>query len=587
MARPARKPDLFPKPSDFGVGEEAANRALCQHVIGRFSGLRVNRYSWWVHWRELADFMLPRRYKWLITPNQATRGSPINQHIIDSTATLAARNCASGIMSGMTNPSKPWFRLKVGHIDSTQTSPVSLWLKEVERLMMLVFQESNYYDSTATLLFDLVIFGTGVRILYENFKNVIHCFNPCAGEYFLDVDDNFVPCVLAREFVLTVQQVVDQFGYENCSVAVQGLYDSGQAQLTREVLIWHMIEPNDDGRKFGVPESFKYRECYLEAGQDHKLILSKRGFHECPFVAARWDLVSNDPYGRSPAMDALPDVKQLQLEVRRKAQAIDKMVNPPLIADIQLKNQPASLLPGGVTYIAGQLSSSRPGFAPVYEVQPRLNEMVQDLAEIRDRIRRTFFNDLFQTASQYETRSNVTAVEWDMRKSESLVMLGPVLGRIQNEMLSLDIERTFAIMSRAGILPPAPSEVRGANINIEYISILSQAQAAAATAGIERLFSIAGNLAGVDPAVMDNIDIDYALDKYSDLMNNDPRIIRSPAQLAAIRQARQQQQAQQQQAEMAEKLAAGAKTLSETNVGGGQNALERMAGAGGGPGLGA
>jgi len=278
-------------------------------------------------------------------------------------------------------------------------------------------------------------------------------------------------------------------------------------------------------------------------------------------------------------MDALPDIKQLQLETRRKAQAIDKHVNPPLVADIQLKNQPASLLPGGVTYIAG-MTTGKVGFAPVYTVQPELAGITEDITQIKERIKETFFNNLFQTISQYETRSNVSATEIDARRAESLVMLGPVLERIENELLSPIVERTFAIMSRVGILPPAPAEIAGANINIEFVSMLATAQAAAATSGIERLLQVAGGLAGVDPAVMDNIDIDFALDKYSSLMNNDPRLIRSPTQLAAIRQQRQQQQAQAQQAEMAEKMAAGAKTLSETNVGGGANALQQMTGGG-------
>src|SRR5580692_8071014 len=116
---------------------------------GRLLGMRVNRYSWWTHARELADFILPRRYKWLITPNQMNRGSPINQHILDSTATLAARNLAAGMMSGISSPTRPWFKLKIGRIDSTQTSPISLWLAECERLMYLVFAESNFYNAIA------------------------------------------------------------------------------------------------------------------------------------------------------------------------------------------------------------------------------------------------------------------------------------------------------------------------------------------------------------------------------------------------------------------------------------------------------
>ena len=50
----------------------------------------------------------------------------------------------------------------------------------------------------------------------------------------------------------------------------------------------------------------------------------------------------------------------------------------------------------------------------------------------------------------------------------------------------------------------------------------------------------------------------------------------SPEALAAIRQQRAQQQQAAQQAEQAQQLAAGAKTLSETQIGGGQNALQGM-----------
>ena len=568
---------------------------LHRHVNERLLGLRVNRYSWWVHARELADFILPRRYKWLITPNQMTRGSPINQHILDSTGTLAARNLASGMMSGISSPTRPWFRLKIGRQDSTQTSPTSLWLAECERLMMLVFQESNFYNSIAIVYFDLVVFGTAVMLIYEDFDNVIHCYNPCFGEFYLDNDGKYKPLVFFREFTMTAAQVVDQFGYENTSKQVQMLYDEQKAALTREIIVAHAIEPNMDAAKFGIPSHFKFREVYWEWGGSASPqggiayapgFLRKGGFNEAPHVAVRWDLVSNDAYGRSPGMDALPDIKQLQQEVRRKAQAIDKVVNPPMVADIQLKNQPASLLPGGTTYVAGMMQANNAGYAPAYgNWKPGIAEISEDLNEIRQRIRTTFYNDLFQVISQFETRSNVSATEIDARRSEALVMLGPVLERIEYELLSPTIERTFAIMSRAGVLPPPPAEIQGANIDIEYISMLSQAQQAAASSGIERTLQLVGGLVGVDPSVMDNLDLDFTVEKYSTLMNNDPRMIRSPADLQALRQQRQQQQAVQEQqmaAERASKLATGAKTLSETDVGGGQNALQAMMGGGGG-----
>src|SRR6185312_9818797 len=499
---------------------------------GRLMALRVNRYSWWVHWRELADYILPRRYKWLITPNQMARGAPINQHILDSTGTIAARNLASGLVSGKSSPTSPWFRLKIGKIDSTQTGPVSLWLAECERLMYLIFAESNFYDAIGVFDFDLVVFGTGAMLVYEDFKTVVNFINPCLGEYYVDIDNKYRRSVFYREFTMTVDACVREFGIDNVSPSIRELYNGTDgANLTRELIVAHSIEPNDDGRarEFGFDPAWSFREGYWEWGgttgpqggsPTPTGFLRRKGYHEKPCIIGRWDIVSNDPYGRSTGMDALPDIKQVQLETRRKAQAIDKMVNPPLVADIQLKNSPANLTPGGITYVAGYAAAGKPGFASVYETKFPIQEITGDLEMVKARVAQVFFNDVLKVASQYETRSNVTAVEWDLRKSEALVMLGPVLERIDTEVLKPIIERTFAIANRAGILPPAPAEIQGQLMNIEFVSMLSQAQQAAASGGIERLFQLAGGLVGVDPSVMDNIDVDYSLDKFSSLLNN-------------------------------------------------------------------
>jgi hypothetical protein len=570
------------------AGVSKADLEYRTFVMGRLMGLRVNRYSWWTHWRELADYFLPRRYKWIITPNQMARGSPINQHIIDNTGTFSARNLAAGLLSGKSSPTRPWLKLKINRIDSTQTSPISLWLAECERLMYLVFAESNFYNSMAQFYYDLVIFGTGVMIIYEDYDNVIHCYNPCAGEYYVDIDGQYRPVVLYREFTMTVAAVVNEFGLENCSATVKELYNQPSgANRTREIIVAHAIEPNNDGKDFGIPKSFTFREVFWEWGgsttpqsgqQMPPAFLRKRGYHEQPHVIVRWDIVSNDPYGRSPAMDGLGDQKQLQLETKRKAQAIDKMVNPPLVADIQLKNQPASLLPGGMTYIAGFAQSGKPAIGTIYDTKFPVAEITADLEEVRDRLRKVFFNDLFQTISQYETRSNITATEIDARRAEAMIMIGPVLERIDNEGLKPTVERVFAMMSRAGVFPPPPPEIEGKFIDIEFVSMLAQAQSAAAAGGIERLMGFAGNLAGVDPGVMDNIDVDYALDKYSSLLNNDPKIIRSPEALAMIRKQRQEQQQAMQQAEQAEMLSKGAQTLSQTDMAS-DNVLTRLTGA--------
>src|SRR5229473_2254149 len=513
----------FSRNTDLASEQDQRLRSFQQ---GRLLGLRNNRYSWWTHCRELADYILPRRYKWLITPNQMNRGSPINQHILESTGTLAARNLAAGMFSGTCSPTRPWIKLKIGHLDSTQTSPTSLWLAECERLMYLIFAESNFYTAMSVFMFDLVVFGTAVLLLYEDFDDVI---------------------------------------------------------------IAHAIEPNTDPEKYSIPSHFKYRETYWEwggatnpqSGTSSRGFLRKRGFNERAAIIGRWDLVGNDPYGRSVGMDALPDIKQLQQETRRKAQGIDKGINPPLVADVQLKNQPASLLPGGITFLQGMMSTGNDGMKPAYgNWKPDIASITADLEEVRKRIRDIFFNNLFNVASQFETRSNITAVEWDMRKAESLIMLGPVFQRLYNEVFTPIIDRVWGIMLRANILPPPPPEVAGKNIEVKFSSLLEISQNAAQAGSIERMFQIAGQVAGIDPAATDNLDFDMALDIYSSLLNNSPRIIRSPAQLTAIRQARQQQQQAEQQAQQMEAMTKAGANASQIDVGGGQNLVQRMVAGG-------
>jgi hypothetical protein len=517
------------------------NESLRQHVDARLLSLRTERDSWWGHWRELAQYILPRRYKWLVRPNEYSRGSSaINNNIIDSTGTIAARTCASGMMSGVTSPTRPWFKLRIEGVDlDKMTNGVSIWLAECERLMMKVFSESNFYNSMAIVYLDLTVFGSACSILLEDFDDVIRCHNPCLGEFYFGIDHRGKVNTLYREFVMTASAIVSQFGEKNCSEEVCKAYKTpGNSGM--EFLVCHAIEPNDS-RSPGVAKKFKFRSVYWIKGSDSNEALEVKGFHEDPFIAPRWDVNGGEAYGRSPGMDALGDIKQLQQEQKRKAQAIDKMVNPPMVADVQLKNQPASLLPGGVTYVAGQ---NNIGFKPVYTVMPPVQELMMDIEKVQQRIKSVFFNDLFMMISQLNTVRSATEI--DARREEKLIQLGPVLERFENEALDPAIERTFNIMMRGKILPPPPPEIQGREIKVSYVSMLAEAQKATGTSAIERIFAQAGNLVAVKPDVMDVINTDKALAKYGHLLAVDPELINDEDEVKKVRDARNKQQQQAQ-----------------------------------------
>ena len=227
------------------------------------------------------------------------------------------------------------------------------------------------------------------------------------------------------------------------------------------------------------------------------------------------------------------------------------------------------------------ISQGSTGFAPVYMVNPQVKEMMKQMQEVRQRVGETFYNNLFQVISQFETRSNVTATEIDARRAEAMLMLGPVLERLNHEAFAKIHDRVFGIASRAGVLPPAPPETQGQHLHVEFSSMIEIAQNANKANSIIEIMNLASQFAGVDPTMIDNIDMDRSFEKIAALKVGEPDLIRSPAALAAIRQQRAQQQAQQaqaQQADIANKLSAGAKNLAGANLTGGGNLLTKLTG---------
>jgi hypothetical protein len=245
-----------------------------------------------------------------------------------------------------------------------------------------------------------------------------------------------------------------------------------------------------------------------------------------------------------------------------------------MVADSNMQNEAANLLPGGITYVPNLAQS---GFRPAYLVPPKIEGLMEDIKETQSRIDKCFFVDLFLMIASLDTVR--TATEIAERKQEKMLMLGPFLERSQFELINPMIDRIFSIMLRAGLLPPPPREVMGTALDIECVSALADAQKSTATTGIERLVAFVGNLAAAKPEVLDNIDFDETVEEYADLLGVTPKLIVTKEQLARVRDQRAKQMQAQQSAQSAMAAVQGAQTLSETDVGGGQNALQRMVGA--------
>lgn len=567
---------------------------LRSHLETELISLRNWRQSWWTQpWADLAQFILPRRSIWLTqsaggnpNPNNMTRGRELNTSIADPTATYSVRVCASGLMSGLASPSRPWFKIIPGvkrfEIDDAGRN----WLDESEDRMYTVLAQSNFYNAFAQECEDLVVFGTGPSIVYEDDTDLIRLYNPAVGEYYLSSSATSRIDALYRLFVMTVKQMVDFFGVENCPEEIQGLWNQKGSALEIERQVAHSIEPNfsmDADGSGKIPGNFTWREVYWVYGQGSANPLSIRGFVDQPFTAARWSIQSNDAYGRSPGMDVLPDVMQLQVMTKRMAEAIEKQVRPPLIGSMELKNKPTSILPGHLTFVS-DIGPGK-GIRPIYEVTPDINAMSVNIQSIEKRIQMGLFNDLFLMLEQQVGSDRMTAYEVAQKLQEKLQVLGPVIESLITESLKPKLKRIFNILKRKGMIDPAPASLQGIPLDIQFVSMLALAQKSAATGGIERLISVIGSVEGIYQQAKDNIDIDATIREYNDLLGNPQKILYSVEEVkqqraATAKMAQQQQQmaAMQQMAESANKIAPAAKVAQGIDVGGGQSALGHMLG---------
>lgn len=526
----------------------------------RLNELKQERSSWMSHWREISEYQQPRAGRFVISDRN--RGDKRHQSIYDRTAVGAQRTLAAGLMSGMTSPARPWFRLGLQDRDLMESGPVKTWLHRTGTLLREIFASSNTYRALQQGYGELGLFGSWATVIEPDFDNVLHHHPLTIGEYALATNHKGIVDTLSREYEMTIGQLVKQFGVENVSSTVKNLYDQGK--LNTWVPIVHLVEPNM-GREYGKRDSknMKFSSCYFEAGTSNpEKYLRESGYKRFPALAPRWETVGGDVYGHSPGMECLGDVKQLQHEQLRKSQAIDYQSNPPLQVPVSLKDNAKARLPGGVSYY--DQATPGGGIRTAFEVQIDLGALREDIVDVRGRIRAAYYEDLFLMLAN-DTRSGITATEVAERHEEKLLMLGPVLERLHNELLSPMVDTAFDFAAEAGILPPIPPELEDKDINIEFVSTLAQAQRIVQAQGMDRLLGTIGTMSSLWPEVRHKINPMQVVDDYADVYGVNPETIHDDKTAGAMAAQEQQQQQAQQVAAVVPDMAKAAQAVGNTN----------------------
>lgn len=540
----------------------STNKQIKQRLCNMGEAMKSLRRDYDDHFKELQMHFNPRRGRFDIDTPKRKVGGKMNDSILNSRGRLALRTLQSGMQAGITSPARSWFQLLAADQDLRKRHAVRGYVDSTARIMREMLQSTGTYNALHVGYGDLGLLGTDCAILDEDARDgfMLHQLPP--GQFWLAANGRNEVDTLYFEDWLTVEQVVGRFVYRGdprnepdwtvCSGTVRRLWDQGKR--FELVHVARIIAPRRNRDPYlETPDNKPVASIWWEIGASGEQLLRDSGYDANPLIASRWYREGSNVWGDSPGMDALPDVKMLQVIERDKNEAVKRMNRPPMNAPTSFRNTPFSTAPGAMNF-----TDDKDGLRPAYEVDPPINHMREDIRATEERIDEAMYADLFRMLANSDRRQ-ITAREIDELREEKLIGLGPVLELQHREKLRPLLLGIYRIGLKQKRFEPAPEELDGKALVIDYISILAQAQRAITTGGIEKLFGFTGNLAGVMPDVLDRLDGDAAVEEYAGALGVTPKVLRDEDAVKEIRQGRAQQQQAAQTAEMMAKAGPGFK----------------------------
>ena len=532
-----------------------------EYIKKRLDRLGQERGTWEVNWQEILDYVMPRKAD-VVTLR--TRGEKRTEVLFDSTAITANNLLAASLQGTLTSPSLPWFSIKLRDEELNEDRDVQLWLEDTARRMYDTFNVTNFNTEVHEMYLDLCSIGTAALFVEEGSKGFdtdgIHFNCLHIAEYYIQESIDGKVDTLYRKYKLTARQAVQEFGFDNVGEKIQ---TASKERPDHKFNFIHAVEPTADyERSTGKSATkLKFHSCHV--CEEDKMVVRTGGYNEFPYLVPRWSKATGEIFGRSPSFNALPDIKTLNKAVEIGLKAWAKAIDPPLLVQDDGVIGRVRMTPAGITVIRND--------GAVKPLQIGTNWQITDLKEnqLRTAIRQAYYSDQLQL----QEGPQMTATEVQVRYELMQRLLGPTLGRFQSEFLNPLIERVFGIMYRAGALLKEPDIIQGTKIDVEYLGPLARSQRMEESVAIERLYSLAMNIAQIDPAIMDNIDHDEAVRLRGKLLGVPKTVLRGKDDVDNMRtmraeQAQMAQMAQEQQAlgKAQKDQAQAAKILADPNV---------------------
>lgn len=553
-----------------------------QKILRRHEQMKREKQPWLATYQICGEYIFLRRQDFtrILAPGQFLTG-----RIFDGTAPRVLHQMASALIGALWPGGEKVFVYKPPHnMDdkSKQSDEVKTYYRKASEIAYNAIRNprAGWHMCLEEYMNDQGAFGiSGIGVFETDDPSMPVRFEAVdTKKLTIDEGENGFVDTVYIEKQMTVRQVVQTYGLQNVSPRTREKYINGTAQgiMGDFVRVLHAIEPRMDAAvwQFGNA-SYPVASIHIEIEQKH--VLKESGYYEMPVFVTRFYKAMSEKYGRSPGMEAMPDV--LEINALREAEiiAVEKILNPPIAV-----TQDGAAGGGTINTSAGAINvrtlNGRISDAAARWIEPiitvgDIKPVLQRILEIEQNINNMFLLDRL-TDLNNETR--MTLGEVHTRERLRGQTLGTVLSRQVAELFTPLVQRVFNILLGKGMLgypPTATAEiakarqagedpliipmavfqlmVKGHNVyDVEYLTPAARIMRAEELMGIQQTATFVENLAKAGlPQVVDNIDMDRMVERVVELTGAPSDIVMSLEAMQKIRTARQQAQQAQVQTE--------------------------------------
>lgn len=527
-----------------------------KELDAQFQELKLRRSPWEPYWNDLRELVRPSAGRFGASGSFMADPEPSSMGY-DSTPGWALEQLASGLHSFLTNPTERWMFLGVKADPGEETEPeVRAWLETVTDILFEVFGSSGgmFHPTLHECYLDIGCFGTAA--VYEDYDPKLGM--PFFQAYpltdcWIDENELFQPDTVFRRTSFSTRQLIQKFPE---SIAFQPVTEA-QPQKKWDVI--HTVRPRAEklrGRPGPIGKPWSSIWWCAELGQ----VLRESGYDVFPYHLPRWSKLSGELYGRSPGMVALPDIRMLNSMKKTLLKAAHKVVDPALMLPDDGFMLPIKTRPGGLNYYSRGLEASIdrvPG-------PERFDVPMEFFSATQDAILKAFYVDWLRRDPKKERQ---TAFEINDDRTEKLVLMAPMIGRLKNELLGPVIRTTYDLLNRWGHIPEIPEQLlNNMPVKPHYVSPAFKAQMNSKVVNAERYIQQLSQLVPVFPDILDSINPDRLGSELAILNDVTTKVLASQQEIAQKRQRRQQMEEASVQAQVAQDASGAIKNVAQARA---------------------